>query len=114
MTDRRWQQQSVQVGTFNVVGALEAQSATLLRDGEAWSTIYPEPMTTADVQLVPRGGLDAGDLLDRLDRGDVDVRSALVDQGWRPTTGQGDPAVAIPEGSNLPSAGVLNALRDLW
>jgi len=104
----------VQAGTFNVVGALEAQSATQLRDGEAWSTIYPEPMTTADVQLVPRGGLPADDLLDRLDRGDTDVRSSLVDQGWRPATGQGDPDVAIPENSNLPSAGVLNALRDLW
>ena len=104
----------VQVGTFNVVGALEAQSTTLLRDGEAWSTIYPDPMTTADVQLVPRGGLDAGDLLDRLDSGEVDVRAALVELGWRPTTGEGDPSAAIPENSNLPSAGVLNALRDLW
>lgn len=101
-----------QAGTFNVVGALEAQSETLLRDRRDWDTLYPEPMSTAEVQLVPRAGSDADALLGRL--GAATVRGALVDQGWRPPSGRTDSAVAIPRSPGLPSAGVLNALRDLW
>jgi hypothetical protein len=101
-----------QAGTFNVVGALESQSATLLRGREDWATLYPEPMSTADVQLVPRTGLDAGELLDRIDR--TSLTGALADQGWRTDGGRTDRAVALPDGTGLPSAGVLNALRDQW
>jgi hypothetical protein len=101
-----------QAGTFNVVGALEAQAATLLRGRDGWETIYPEPMSTADVQLVPRAGLDAEEVLDRLDL--AAVSEALFAQGWRTANGQLDPVVAIPDDPGLPSAGVLNALRDLW
>lgn len=99
-------------GTFGVVGALEAQSATLLRGRDGWETLYPEPMSTADVQLVPRAGLDADEVLDRIDRSIL--VGALTDQGWRPTSGQGDPVVAIPDDAGLPAPGVLNALRDRW
>jgi hypothetical protein len=101
-----------QAGTFNAVGALESQTATLLRGRDGWSTLYPEPMSIAEVQLVPRAGLDAEDVLGRLDR--AAVSEALFAQGWRTVDGQLDPAVAIPDGTGLPSAGVLNALRDLW
>jgi hypothetical protein len=99
-----------QAGTFNLVGALEAQSATLLRDRDGWSTLYPDPMSTAEVQLVPRAGLDADELTDRL--GADRLAEALVDSGWRSPDGAGDPP--LPDGDGLPSAGVLNALRDLW
>lgn len=99
-----------QAGTFNVVGALESQSRTLLRDRGGWSTIYPEPMSTAEVQLVPRGGLDAGELLDSI--GADGLAAALTSAGWRSAEGAGDPP--LPDGPGLPSAGVLNALRDLW
>ncbi len=99
-------------GTFNVVGALEAQSTTLLRGRDGWSAIYPEPMSIAEVQLVPRAGLDAEDLLDRL--GGDGLTTTLTDAGWRSATGGADAPVAIPDGSGLPSAGVLNALRDRW
>lgn len=99
-----------QAGTFGVVGALESQASTLLRGRDDWTTIYPEPMSTADVQLVPRTGLDADDLLDRLDA--ASLIEALGDQGWRPAPGTGDPA--LPDTAGLPSAGVLNALRDRW
>jgi hypothetical protein len=101
-----------QAGTFNVVGALESQTATLLRGRDGWSTLYPEPMSIAEVQLVPRAGLDAEDVLDRLDR--AALSEALFAQGWRTADGQLDPVVAIPDSAGLPSAGVLNALRDLW
>lgn len=104
-----------QAGTFNLVGALESQSSTLLRDREDWVTIYPEPMTTADVQLVPRVGIGVDDALDRLDMGRL--RDALAGQGWRidgdaPDGAGGAPA--LPETANLPGPGVLNALKDLW
>jgi hypothetical protein len=101
-----------QAGTFNVVGALESQAATLLRDRDDWSTIYPEPMSTADVQLVPRDGLDADELLDRL--GAEQLRDALLEGGFRSATDQDDQSTSLPPEANLPSAGVLNALRDLW
>ena len=42
------------------------------------------------------------------------LREALFAQGWRTADGQLDPVVAIPDSAGLPSAGVLNALRDLW
>ncbi len=111
-----------QAGTFNVVGALEAESVSLslLSDRSEWTTIYPEPMSTADVQLVPRAGLDAAALLDRLGPATEDALSA---EGWR--VGSGDwsapdgaagpaPAGSLPADAGLPSPGVLNALRDLW
>ncbi len=102
-------------GTFNLVGALEAQSSTLLRDRQGWVTIYPDPMTTADVQLVARSGIDLDEALDRLDPDAV--RDALAAEGWRidgaAPEGAGD-APPLPEGANLPGPGVLNALADLW
>ena len=69
-------------------------------------------MSIAEVQLVPRAGLDAEDLLDRL--GGDGLTTTLTDAGWRSATGGADAPVAIPDGSGLPSAGVLNALRDRW
>jgi hypothetical protein len=98
-------------GTFDVVGALESQTS-LLRDRDDWSTIYPEPMSTADVQLVPRDGLDADELIDRL--GAEQLRDVLLEGGFRPATAQDEQSTSLPPEANLPSAGVLNALRDLW
>jgi hypothetical protein len=99
-----------QAGTFGVVGALESQATTLLRGRDDWTTLYPEPMSTADVQLVPRAGLDADDVLDRLD--EQELVDALAAQGWRTGSDAGTPPV--PATAGLPSAGVLNALRDRW
>jgi hypothetical protein len=102
-------------GTFNLVGALESQSSTLLRDREDWVTIYPDPMTTAEVQLVPRAGIDVERALDRLDASLLS--DALAAEQWR--VGAEAPADAgdappLPQGTNLPGPGVLNALKDLW
>jgi hypothetical protein len=104
-----------QAGTFSVVGALEAEASRLLRDREDWVTIYPDPMTTADVQLVPREGVDADEALDRLDPSRL--IDALAAEGWRIDGAEPDGAVdapELPETANLPGPGVLNALKGLW
>jgi hypothetical protein len=69
-------------------------------------------MSTADVQLVPRDGLDADELIDRL--GAEQLRDALLEGGFRSATEQDEQSTTLPPDANLPSAGVLNALRDLW
>ncbi|MHB1137823.1 MAG: hypothetical protein ACYC2O_02630 [Microthrixaceae bacterium] len=103
-------------GTFSVVGALESQSAVLLRGRQGYTTTYPEPMVTADVVLAPVAGIDSGDALVRLDA-DL-LAEQLAATGWRvqgqPTVDGVDTAVSLPETSNLPSPGVLQTLRDLW
>jgi len=103
-------------GTFSVVGALESQSALLLRGRDNYVATYPEPMVTADVVLTPVAGDDADDALDRLDP-DL-LAELLAADGWRvegqdPVQGV-DTSRALPEGSNLPSPGVLQTLRELW
>lgn len=102
-------------GTFGVVGALEAQSVDLLRSREGYVTIYPEPMTTADITLTPRVGLDAADLVDRL--GADRLAEVLGASGWRRDGAAPDGAVdapALPEGDQLPGPGVLQRLREMW
>lgn len=103
-------------GTFSVVGALESQTARLLRGRETFVTTYPDPMVTADVVLAPAAGTDAGDALDTI--GADLLAERLAAAGWRvegqdPIEGV-DTAVRLPEGSNLPAPGVLQALRGLW
>ncbi len=106
-----------QAGSFNVVGASEAEAISLLRDRDDWIAIYPEPMSTADVQLVPRAGLDRDAVLEILES---PTEKVLTSSGWRSTTATGTsdmPAGApadLPPDAGLPSSGVLNALRDLW
>lgn len=108
-----------QAGLFDVVGALEAQAAQLLRGREGFVAIYPEPMSTAEVTLVPRDGVDASAALDRLGAEAID--DSLTAEGWR--TGDGAPADlpdgvdapgSLPDGANLPAPGVLQQLRELW
>ena len=110
-----------QAGSFNVVGALEAETVSLLRDRDDWIAIYPEPMSTAEVRLVPRAGIDRDAALERLLS---PTAQALTASGWRSGSTEGAgrvpadaPAGApanLPTDPGLPSAGVLNALRDLW
>lgn len=102
-------------GTFGVVGALEAQSVDLLRSRGGYVTIYPEPMTTADITLTPRLGLDAEELVDRL--GADRLSAAAAAEGWRvdgdAPEGAGD-VPALPDGDQLPGPGVLQRLREMW
>jgi hypothetical protein len=103
-------------GTFSVVGALEAQSAQLLRGHDDYVTTYPEPMVTADVVLAPAAGVDVGDALVRLDADLLATR--LAAEGWRvegrDTIAGVDTAQRLPETSNMPEPGVLQTLRGLW
>ncbi|MFN7150072.1 MAG: hypothetical protein ACK4V6_11395 [Microthrixaceae bacterium] len=102
-------------GTFQVTGALESQSAELLRSRDNYRAIYPEPMTTADIRLVPRLQLEASELVDRL--GSDELGAALTDAGWRidgrAPEGATD-APALPADAQLPAPGVLQQLRERW
>ncbi len=73
--------------------------------GEDLTIFYPAPMFRASVVLAPGLGAD-DDVLDALaDLLDDDaLTDALTDAGW-------DQDV---DGTDLPSAGVLDALRTAW
>lgn len=102
-------------GTFQVAGALESQSVEVLRSRDNYRAIYPEPMTTADIRLVPRVQLDASELVDRL--GSDELSAAFSDAGWRidgrAPEGATD-APALPADAQLPAPGVLQQLRERW
>ena len=89
-----------------MVGALESQTS-VLRDRDDWSTIYPEPMSTADVQLVPRDGLDADELIDRL--GAEQLRDVLLEGGFRPATEQVEQSTSLPPEANVLTMTVMAA-----
>ena len=103
---------------FDAVGTIEAEAGPLLARSARPSKptlLYPEPVATADVVLGTTGGR-ASDLLAELVSGDVG-RRALAAAGWRvpgqaPVAGV-PPTPALPDGSGLPSPGVLDALRRL-
>ena len=91
--------------------ATEAEWRTVTDDAaparlEPLQFIYPEPVVTADVVLAPVGGRTLPrELRSKASR-------ALADAGWRvdgDSPGAAEPE--LPASSNLPSAGVLVALR---
>ena len=87
------------------------------RDSGRLTILYPSPLTTADVVLAPVAGSPAGGRLMKLMQSD-DAAAALAAAGWRV---EGQPhAPGVPDQpelaaeSNVPKAGVLQALRSLW
>ena len=92
---------------FGAVGALETEAEAVggTAQGEDLSIFYPAPMFRASAVLAPGQGAD-DDVLDALtDLLDDDAMTdALTDAGWE----QG------VDGTPLPSAGVLDALRSAW
>lgn len=106
-------------GSFSFSTPLEQASGPRLAqaaNGGQYSLLYPEPMVTADVTLTAAAGQDADDLLDRL--GTDRVGDELAADGWRvdgrtPARGVGG-GPALPSGSQLTSAGALQALREQW
>jgi hypothetical protein len=104
-------------GRFAMVGALEANIVDLARSREVYDAIYPEPVVTSDLVLVPAQGSSAGAALDRLG-GEQRVGEVLAEAGWRvPDAALPDganPDVQLPERQGTPSPGVLHALRDRW
>jgi hypothetical protein len=107
---------------YDVVGTTEAEAGPLLarasRDHRQQTRlVYFDDVATADVVLATAAGSrDKGGV-----RGDAtgsDARSALAETGWRV---DGEPRGAgvrdnprLPDGTGLPDAGVLEALRETW
>lgn len=105
---------------FAAVGTLEAEVARLQSargDLGSYVPIYPEPVVTSDVALVPAAGVDLDDARDRLG-GAEQIAAALAGHGWRVAGRElpegADPALDLPAGANLPEAGVLQNLRGRW
>jgi hypothetical protein len=105
--------------SFDAVGSFEADAGPAVstsRDADRLSVLYPEPVTTMDLVAAPVAGRDRGE--DVRDLLEDDAPALLAAAGWR-VAGQ-DPVegvradVALPDSSNLPSAGVLQALRSTW
>ncbi len=88
--------------SFGAVGTVEGRS-TAAAGRRGAETIYPEPVSTAEVRLVPTAGRSAASAADRI--GTDRLRDALRAEGW-PTGRDGGPG--------LPSAGALQALRTRW
>jgi hypothetical protein len=101
--------------SFGAVGALEAEAVPAQRraaNGGDLAVIYPEPVVTADVVLVPAAGREAAEVVDRVGR--APLLAALGDAGWRVPGRDGPAGPALPAGSGLPAPGVLAALRERW
>ena len=104
-------------GRFAVVGALEADVVSLPRSAGVYTAIYPEPVVTSDLVLVPAEGGSADDAIDRLG-GAERVGEVLAAAGWRVPGREvpegADAGVELPPDQGTPSPGVLQALRDRW
>lgn len=109
----------VQSGWASITAPLERQSGPEMeRRGRrmSYTLLYPEPVVTADVTLVPSAGRQADELLDRV--GSDRLAAALSTSGWRvagrPNGNGVGGGPALPPTSNLASAGALQALRNEW
>jgi hypothetical protein len=111
----------VQLGpaSSDVIGTTEAEAGPLLATSERAKGLalrYPDSSAVADVVLAPlRDTAGAGRLAEELRESGG---AALAEAGWRVA---GEPAVAgvateppLASEPNLPSAGVLDALRAQW
>lgn len=105
--------------SYDVVGATEAAAVPTVsgsRENDRLTISYPSPVTTADIVLVPVLDAEHGDDLADLST-DGALTDALLAAGWR-VEGEAlppgaDPDLVLPDGNNLPRAGVLEALRRL-
>ncbi len=111
----------VNPAAFDAVGTTEAEAGPLLaRSARAKDVdlLYPSPMATVDVVLaVPVGNAKAASTLRGVVGGSAGGR-ALAASGWR-VDGQARPqgvadSPPIPATANLPSPGLLDALRTRW
>lgn len=113
------QQLQFGAGRFDVVGTTEAEAGPLLaRSAQRADAFVIRPSKTAVVAEVVLAQLRPGDAADRL-RTMVEESAgvALARAGWRvegeqPARGVG--RGSLPPRSNLPPAGVLDALRVRW
>lgn len=90
---------------YGAVGALEAEAEAALagtRYEDDLRVLYPAPMATAVASLAPVEGSPGAEAATDLAE---PLRDALAEEGWD---------VDDPEPAGLPSAGVLDALEQLW
>lgn len=111
--------------TFDLTGSIEAVAAPAIgrsRDKDRLSILYPSPLVTADVVLVPLARTERSKDVAKL-QGSSTLSDGLATTGWRtqdqpvPTpavVGGADPDLVLPPGNGLPKPGVLEALRYLW
>jgi len=107
------------VSQYQFVGSLEAfagPTVPVSRDKDKLRILYPSPVTTADLVVVPVRGSDKGARVKQLIESGV-AASSLAKAGWRV---EGQPAIdgvgnaALPEGDGLASPGALIALIEEW
>lgn len=103
---------------YDAVGTVEAEAGPLVERSPRRASLellYPSPMATADAILATPQG-DAGARLRRAVTDDA--RRALSRAGWRvdgqPLAAGLSRSVKLPDGSGLPPAGLLDALRVRW
>ena len=104
---QRWLQTRPVGARYDLVATTQAEAEPALASAaadvrDAATLLYPAPVATADVVLAPVG--------DRAPDSSP-VLTALANTGYRLEV-EGEPP--LPATDNLPSAGALNALRDLW
>jgi hypothetical protein len=106
-------------GSLGVAGALESEAGPSVgsaADGPNLRVLYPEPVATADVTMIPAPRGNADEVIDRIGRSRL--LDALAATGWRvPGRAAADGVgggPALPSGDGLPSPGVLQRLRDQW
>jgi len=106
-------------GTFDLAGSVEAVSGpgvTTSRYNSQLTVLYPSPMVTADLVLVPLRGSSPGDGAREVFESDV-TAAALATNGWR-VNGQ-PPAAGVltdplPDSDGLPKPGAVQALLTVW
>jgi hypothetical protein len=101
-------------GEFAAVGALEVD-ARQAAGRDNLRVLYPAPVATADLVVVPVDGATgvAADVSD-----DGELRQSLAEAGWRvegePLADGVDPDLELPDDDGLPSGPVLRALVVRW
>jgi hypothetical protein len=106
-------------GTFDLAGSAEAVSGpgvTPSRYNSQLTVLYPSPVVTADVVLVPLRGAPSGDHAREVFESDG-VGATLATNGWRVNGQPPAPGVRsdpLPDSSGLPKPGAVQALHDVW
>ena len=96
-------------GSFSTVGALSSEVASLPTSSKKFNPVpapkgAPAQPVIAQVRLVPAAGITAQDALDQVNS---DAFTQLLkDSNWSTTD--------LDRKSNMPAAGVLQVLRDMW
>ena len=106
-------------GTFDLAGSTEAVAGpgvSTSRYKDTLTVLYPSPVVTADVVLVPLRGAASGDHAREVFESDA-TAAALATNGWRVSGQPAAPGVLtdpLPDSDGLPKPGAVQALHDVW